>query len=436
MFWRTLVGLAVLVSSARGQKVALRETVKTDDCFRVTLAMKLKGEIRFERDGKKKVLPLQAEARHAFPERVLSVSADRLADRVVRRYSDAGADIKVDDHASKKSLREGRRLIVSQAEEGRSLCYSPAGVMTRSELELVSEHLDTLHLPGLLPGKDVAVGDAWAVPAPVVRALCHFDAVGDHAVKGKLESVRDGSASFRITGKAKGVELGALVKIEIDAVGTFDVKAGRLVKLEWKQKDEREQGPANPESKVETTTTLTRTPVERPEELSDAALKGLPAGFKVPEYLTYLEFVHAKKVYDLTYPREWYTSTETANHLILRLIERSEFLAQATITPWTTMSPGKHLSPDEFATAMENAQGWKPEKDLQANEVPGEKGQWIYRLSQQGKLDGVEVIQTCFLIAHEDGRQVVVVLQMSPKNAARIGTRDFTLAGSLTFPKK
>ena len=65
---------------------------------------------------------------------------------------------------------------------------------------------------------------------------------------------------------------GAMVRLTIDAEVHFDPSARRLVRLEWRQKDERDQGPASPASTVETTTTLTRSAVERPAGLGDAAV--------------------------------------------------------------------------------------------------------------------------------------------------------------------
>jgi len=52
----------------------------------------------------------------------------------------------------------------------------------------------------------------------------------------------------------------------------------------------------------------------------------------------------------------------------------------------------------------------------------------------QGRLDGLEVVQHFYLVAHEDGRQVVLAFTMTPKQAERIGTRDLSLVGSLDFP--
>src|SRR5262249_26029964 len=130
--------------------------------------------------------------------------------------------------------------------------------LTRDELDLVTEHFNPQCLPGLLPGKAVSVGDTWLVPDGAVQAACLFDAVGKAQLAGKLTAVRDGLATFTIDGTAEGIENGAKVSVTVSAAGTFDVASGRVTRLTWKQKDDRAQGPINPESQVEATVTLKR----------------------------------------------------------------------------------------------------------------------------------------------------------------------------------
>jgi hypothetical protein len=234
---------------------------------------------------------------------------------------------------------------------------------------------------------------------------------------------------------ANGIEAGARVKLKIDATYRFDLKAKRLVWLEWKQTDDRDQGPASPALTATSTTTLTRQPIERPEALADVALVSVPQEFKVPEALQLVEYRHPKGKFELNYGRDWQVVGEPDGRLILRLMDRGDFVAQATITPWTPADKGKHLSADEFRAAMADAPGWEAEKELQAGEVPGGgEGRWVYRVSMLGKSDGVPVLQNFYLIAGPNGDQVVVAVTLTPKKAEQLGGRDLSLAGSVELP--
>jgi hypothetical protein len=436
---RTLVTVLLVLASAGlawGQSYPLAESVKADDCFRVRIEMTLSGEIKVLRDGKADKLPLTARATLEFPERVLSVTANGLPDKAARVYQTANATVGVAKQKGDKSLRKERQLVVAQRAKDQLLTYSPAGPLTREELELVGDHYDTLGLTGLLPGKDMAVGDAWKVPNAVALALGHLEALTDQDLTCKLEEVKDKIARVSVNGTINGIELGASAKLKIEANYQFDTEAKRLTKLEWKQTDERDQGPASPSLTSESTTTITRTAIDKPDSLTDAALISVPSDDKIPEALTCVDYRDPKGRFDMTYGRDWQVVGQTNERLIVRLMDRGDFVAQATITPWASAAKGKHMTEEEFKDAMNKSAGWEAEKELQVGEVPADDGKYIYRLSMIGKLDEISVMQNFYLVAGPNGEQVVIAVTLTPRKAEKLGSRDLSLAGSVDFLKK
>jgi hypothetical protein len=438
-FWRNLSSalcLLTVTTCSWAQIVNLTETVKAGDCFRIKIDMELAGELRVNRDGKQVSLKLTATANHELAQRVLDVSTQGVADKAACVYDKASATIGVGEAVSERSLRPKRHLVVVQRYKDQPLCYCPTGPFLHEERELVGEHFDVLALTGLLPGKTVALGDTWKVSNGTAQALCNFEGVTGQDLSCKLEQIRDKCAVIRVTGTATGIDLGAQVKLTIDATCRFDVAAGRLIALEWKQQDERDQGPASPASSVKMTVRLSRTAMETPATLSDVALVSVPDSFDPPPHMTHLEYHDPKDRFALYFPREWQPVAQTTDHLVLRLMERGDFVAQVTVTPWEPAEKGKHLTPEAFKEAMNETVGWEPEAELQASEVPAEEGRWIYRLSYQGKMDGEEVIQNFYLVAGLEGQQVVLAFTLTPKHVDRLGTRDLSLAGSVDFSKK
>jgi hypothetical protein len=437
--WRLMmvaVGLIGLAPASRAAEMyPLAETVQPGDCVRVQLEMKLNGELRVQRLDKTEKLELKAVGSHDYPERILSVGKDGVPDKTARVYETAKATITVGGSSSERTLRDDRRLIVAQRFKEQGLVYSPAGALSRTEADLTSEHFDSLTVVGVLPGKAVAVGDTWKIANTVVQALCSFEGVTEHSLSGKLDEVKDDVATFTVSGNAAGIEQGALVKMEVTAKGRFDLKTKRLVALEWTQKEERDAGPVSPASTVTTTNTLKRTPIDQPEKLSDVALVSVPDNFTPPALITQLELHDPKDRYELLYPREWVIVSATDEHQVLRLLDRGDFICQATISPWTAAEKGQHLSVDDFKTAMYESAGFELKKELQAGEVPSdEKGRWVYRLSTLGELEGVEVMQNFYLIAAPNGEQVVISFTMTPKQADKLGARDLSFVGGMDVP--
>jgi hypothetical protein len=439
--WRTLGSVLLLLAGttlAAAQTYPLAEPVRAGDCSRYHLEMTLSGELKVTRDGKRTPLTLAAAATHDFAERILSVGQSGLPDKAARIYTNARATIRAGDERSERNLRPERQLIVAQRHGDPSLVYSPSGPLTREELELTGEHLDTLTLTGLLPGKAVAAGETWKVNNAVAQALCGFDGLTEQSLTCKLEEVKDDVARVSVTGTASGIELGALVKLTVTATCRFDLGKKHLTELEWHQKDERDQGPASPATAVETTTKLTRTAIAEPEALNDVKLVSVPAGFDVPPPLLQLEYRDPKGRFELALGRDWQTVGQTDEHLVMRLMEQGDFVAQVTITPWKTNPEGKHLSADEFREAMARTPGWEMEQELQVGEVPLPKGddRWVYRISALGKMDGLDVMQNFYLVAGPGGKQVVLLFTLTPKKAQKLAERDLSMACSIDFPGK
>lgn len=425
--------LVTFIPGAQAQSYAIAENNRAGDCFRVRIEMKLQGEMRITRNGRQVPLKLQATSGHDFWERTLSVGKEGYPDKSCRVYDRARAIIDRERDHTDRALRSERSLVVAQRAKDHLTVYSPVGALTREELELAGEHFDTLALSGLLPDKPVAVGATWRVSNSVAQALCSFEGLTEQTLECKLEEVKDDIGRIRLSGTGKGIELGAMIKLKLDGLVQFDLKSKRIVAIEWSQHDDRDQGPASPAATIATTITITRSAVDQPGSLSDVAIVSVPDGFDPPTGLLQLEFHDPRGNFDYLAAREWQTVVQSEERTVLRLMDAGEFVAQVTITPWTTAEKGKHLLPEEFKKAMDQTPGWQMEQELQASEMPTDGGRWIYRLSTQGLLDGDKVLQNFYLVAGPDGQQVVLAFTLPPKEADRVANRELSLVSSITF---
>src|SRR5205823_10519477 len=135
---------------------------------------------------------------------------------------------------------------------------SPGGPLTRPELEVTQMPGDPLTLPGLLPGKLVALGDHWTVSDAAARSLSGYDALATNAVAATLEACDDASARVRLKGEIRGAVLGAEGRVTCDGSFTFDRKAGRIDRLTLDRTEVRKPGAV--EAGLDLSSTL---PVER-----------------------------------------------------------------------------------------------------------------------------------------------------------------------------
>ncbi len=435
--WIGVVALAFgTVGMAGAQTYPLAETSAANDCARYTLRMQLSGEMVVVQEGRSSSLKLVSQAEHRLRERILAVDKAGAPVKAVRIYDAAVATISVDGTPTMRGLRNDRRLTVAQRVNDELVCYSPQGPFTREELENVSEHFDTLAFTGILPGREVKVGETWKPSNATVLGLCQFAALVANELECKLDGVKDGAAVIAVTGKAKGIELGASVSVTVTATARFDLLKKRLVSLEWKQTDKRDLGPASPAVNAETTVKIERETIDEPKELSDVALVSVPPGVEVPPALTLLTIREVRGRFELSASREWQLVGQTDRHMVLRLIERGDFVAQATVTPWEKVEPGQHTDPAKFREMMMASPGWTPEDVMQAGEAQNQPaGRFVYRVTARGTMGDAKIVQAFYLVANSRGEQAVVTFTLKQSQLAKLAARDQLLVDGLEILK-
>lgn len=434
----TVILLAALANAATAQPVTLSEDAKVGDAFRISLSLVVNGKIKNTgADGKPESMSLTAMASHKYAERVEAVDERGAVSRVVRGYTACESEATLPGVKTKRFLPATRRVIVVQKSPDGPTHYSPLGSLTRDELDVVSGHFDSTAVAGLLPGKPVSPGDTWAIPPAVVQAVCLFDGLVKHDWVGKLVEVKDGAAIFSVEGTAEGFEVGTSVKLKMALKGTFDLTAKRVVKITADETDDREQGPVAPACEVKASLEFTRsTLTEEPAELTAADRAKISADGTIPPGLLTLRHDDPSGKYGFFYARDWYVVAATAEHLVLRLVDRGEFVAQATVIGWKKANAGQHATPAELKDAVAKQPGWRAEKMTEDGEIPTDAGRWLYRLVALGKQDDVPVVQSFHLLAGPTGEQLVVTIVARAEKAAKIGTRDVQLVNSIDLPGK
>jgi len=129
----------------------------------------------------------------------------------------------------------------------------------------------------------VAIGDTWKIPNDVAQALCNFEGLTSQDLTCKLEEVNDNKARVVLVGTTNGIDLGALVKLNVTGTYSFDLRtqSDRVTGVETEGRTGAGAGePCDGRSK--SLTQLTRTSIEQPANLSDVALISVPDGLDPP----------------------------------------------------------------------------------------------------------------------------------------------------------
>ncbi len=426
-FLLSIAQIFTLAATASAQSVLLAEDPLVDSCCRIKLSLDLKGKITFRAQEEMKTEQHNAVAEHVYVERVLSAK-EGMAERSARIYEAASATI----GKTTRTLRPARSFMVAHRVKDELITYSPDGPLFDEEMEL-TEHFDTLALPGLLPGKNMSVGETWTVPPAVVQAICGLDALdaaGKQELLGTLKSVQDDVALVTLQGTIRGIQLGAQVSIYVEPKTRllFDRKLQRIVQVDWFQSDERKQGPATPNLSAEVTIKLSRTPVALPPQLQDVALAQVPKEAP-PERLTEIEYRDDQAKIAFRHSRQWQYVGERNGKRVLRLISpRGDWLADAVVMPRT----GPKLDAKDFRQMIEQAPGWEQESESQIEDkVKHPRDYNVVHVSAQGKLEGAAAFRSCYYLVNNQGEQAIVTFIVPPGQVNALENRDLSLVESI-----
>jgi hypothetical protein len=421
--------LLVSASSLFAQKHDLTEDKLVDSCYQVSVAMQIdNGKIVIQRDGMKQTIARKAAARHVYVERILDAK-DGIGTRGVRLYKEAWAEIDDGGQKIKLALGAGQALAVAQRFKDNIVVYDPAKAMSREEME-VTEHFDSLAVSGLVPGKEYVVGEKWTIANAPAQALCYLDGLVASNITAQLDSVSDAMAKVTLAGNVTGIDKGSQVVLFVQGHYLFDLKSKRLVELLWTQSDQRTQGPVSPEMSADVKITLKRTPINEPESLSNAALRGV-----LGEPMTAIRFAQMSKTgrFEFKHSRDWHVVREDKEVVVLRLLDRGDLVAQCAITTLKNTNVAQ-MNLQAFESTMASSLGWAQEKVIGTpKEEKTKEGATIYRVTAQGKLTGLEAVQSFYLVVGENGDHRVATFTMLPNQVQKLEGRDQALIESFRF---
>jgi hypothetical protein len=117
-------------------------------------------------------------------------------------------------------------------------------------------------------------------------------------------------------------------------------------------------------------------------------------------------------------------------------MDRGDYLAQATLTPWKKIDPKALPTPDEFQKLVGDVPGWEEEQVLEKPaKLDGTAGGYTaYRYTASGNLDGVKAVQAFYLVVGPQGEQLIATFSIVPTQVLKLGARDVELVRSITFP--
>jgi hypothetical protein len=436
-----LVILGLGPVDAAQEPVALRTTARVGESARVVVALRAEGKFLEEvpqgagAAGKAeppRVRKIKVETRTEFAERVLAADAGGRADRVARWVFQASSALNGEIRTRATAIRPEVALLIAERRGEAVVVFSPAGPMTRAELEVVEAVGDPLALAGLLPAEAVKVGDRWRVGGDAARGLSGYDALAVNALEASLESLDAAEAVLRIKGEVRGAALGGAGTIACDGTVRFDRAAGQITRLDLTRHETRKAGPVEEGLDIASTLTVERRAMATPAALGDAVVAALPNDRDPQREL--LVLIAPGGRYELHHDRDWHIYWDDSRLTVLKRLDHGEVVAQCNLNVGPKVPAGKHQDPDQFREDVRRVLGERFVKFVGVGEVEGDPaGGFRYKVTVQGRQGDVGILWDYYLIASPEGDQLLAMFTHALAQSAAFGDQDLRLVASFRW---
>jgi hypothetical protein len=325
-------------------------------------------------------------------------------------------------------------ILIASNREDAVFTFSPAGPLTRAELELVQAPGDPLTFAGLLPDGPVKVGESWPIGHAAARALSDYDALAGNRLNATLTALDPGFAHVKLAGEIRGAARGGEGTIQCGGSFTFDRKLGVITELTLKRAEVRKPGPVEAGLDLKSTLTVNRQPAEPPPELNldAAAVAALPRETDARQ--TLLLFSPPDGRYTLLHDRDWHIFWDDTRLAVLKRLDHGEVVAQCNVAVGPSAGKGRHQDPAQFRDDVRRALGTRFGQLIGAGEVEGASaGGYRYKVSVQGREEDLDIVWHYYLVASPDGEQLLVTFTLGEPQAKAFGDQDARLIGSLEW---
>lgn len=396
----------------------------------VTVEVQIKGFLLHQPSGKPvQQLPILAKGRLQYEEQ----AGKSLA---VRYYHTAEATIGVAQGSVTPALDVRRRLIAVDLTTPRPTFYSPAGPLTRAQLDLLDVQGNSALLARLLPGKKVEEGEKWIAAPDSLAALLSLDAVYQADVTGTLVGVDKGVALVELRGSLSGAAGGVPTDLNLNASYGFDLAKRQVVSLSMAVDEKRQIGPAEPGFEVSAQVEVVVEPLERSDVLTNEVLAHAARTAAEPHLLTYASESAGLR---LMHDRRWRMMREGENTVVLRLIENGNVITQCNLHRLIDLEPEKQPTLEEFKADVKKSLGehFGQFEDAGAEFTP--LGLRRLRVTVSGVVSEVPIRWNYYHLSDNAGRQATCIFTLQQARLEQLGDQDLQLTDVLVLenrPKK
>lgn len=426
----SVVTLLLLVGRSQSEevKVNLAGGIEPHEFQAVTVELDVTGSLKIPTTGKEtSTVPLKVRGDLVYDEQRAPCD-DETKTRGIRYYQKAEASIRVGEQVTPSKLGDERRLIAVYCEGATCTLACPHGPLSRDELDLLDVQGNTLGLAGLLPDREVKVGESWELSSEALCQLLGLEAINQSDVRGTLRKVAARDATIEMAGTIDGAVGAVATTIKLRGTYRFDLEDRRIRQLTAQIEEKRAPGVAEPGFEVEAKLAITISPRASSDHLTPEALETVASEQEGDQ--TPLVFIADRAHFEMLHDRRWRVISDRSDLTILRLVDHGDMVAQCNVSRLSSLAAGKRVPLATFQSDVERALSKNFGQVAGTNEEHIE-GSQILTVVAGGTSNDVPITWHYYHVTDSEGRRAVFVFTMEAKMAERFGGADQMLIRTL-----
>jgi hypothetical protein len=311
------------------------------------------------------------------------------------------------------------------------MLFSPAGPLTRDELDLIEVPGNSLLVDQLLPHQSVKVGDRWSNNVDTIAGLLKWTELIEGEIASQLEEIRDGLALVSISGRADGSVEGAASEARIRGEYRYDVNWKRVTWVVLNIKETRQSGPIHPGFEIIAKLRMRIEPLSASPHVTAAVLKS--ASLPPRAAHLFLSLKPSSAAFALTHDRRWYVTNDISRRVILRCLDDGELLAQLSVTELAKLPAGKELSLEAFQADIQDTLGDRFREFVSVQQSRHPEGYHILRVDTAGVVAEIPMRWIYYHVSDAAGRRAAHVYSVEADKLDQLGTSDQEMVNGFRF---
>lgn len=426
------------VAASDGAGTTSLRVNENQDLFRVRMEIEVKGNVNLVadpliRDGKKRMLPLEANLTLDYEERFLRPAGATPESEIIaveRRFHEAQGTSRLSRTHHEMMLRDSLSHVIVRRDQLPETIYSDNDYLTHEEIDLLRAPIASTAIDVLVPQQEMRPGEKVTVASTDLGSFFNLSHVASSDVEVELMSEDASEAKLQLRGKMDGSVSGVPTQLRVLGKLTLDRRVGAVTWAAVAIHETREIGNAEPGFDVTATIRMVRKPLPVAQTLpatpTEIALDAPPPQDRMLVAMS-SDHIGVRGLMD----RRWRVMKDLPGEAILRMIENDQSIAQLNLRPLAKLPDGQQLTLEAFENNVQKTLGDRFGELIESREGLTDGGLRMLRVVVGGHVEGVPIQWIMMHLSDDHRHRVMATWTMDGQSVARLAGSDIQIAASM-----